>query len=135
VVVVVVVVWTGAAWTGDCDVGAGVVGGGVLGGVVSARVLVGATWRTVAAGVSEEETRLLSRSSVVRAAAGTASGGIEGPGVAALLRVQQLDTGRICARDHPRVRRRVARHQPTTADLRRRTCMRVSVGGDTVPRA
>jgi len=55
----VVVVWTGAAWTGDCDVGAGVVGGGVLGGVVSARVLVdagvgvvvGATWRTVAAGV------------------------------------------------------------------------------------
>lgn len=57
----VVVVWTGAAWTGDGDVGAGagVVGGGVLGGVVSARVLVGAgvgvvvgvTWRTVAAGV------------------------------------------------------------------------------------
>ncbi len=66
----VVVVWTGAAWTGVCDVGDGdgdgdgdgvgvVVVGGVLGGVDSARVLVGgsvsvvvgATWRTVAAGV------------------------------------------------------------------------------------
>jgi len=49
----VVVVWTGAAWTGVCDVGDGVgvvVVGGVLVGA-DVGVVVGATWRTVAAGV------------------------------------------------------------------------------------
>lgn len=53
----VVVVWTGAAWTGVCDVGDGVgvgVGVVVVGGVLvgaDVGVVVGATWRTVAAGV------------------------------------------------------------------------------------